>query len=114
VLSLDLAGAGALDGEGVRALERMLRRDGRVAWGVCPVDSADEVGPAARRMAAVIAALGTRGIGRDRLLTHSLVTPSCGTALAAPARERRLAEVVDAVGGAGRALVAARARAAVA
>ena len=90
-----------------RVLERMLRRGGLVAWGICPVGSADEVGPAARWMAEAMATLGARGIGRETLLSRSLVTPSCGTALAEPARERRLAEVVDAVAGAGRGLARA-------
>lgn len=105
VLSFDLAGTGPLDLRATRALERTLRRGGRVAWGICPVGSADEVGSAARHMAQAMAALGARGIGRERLLSRSLLTPSCGTALAEPARERRLAEVVDAVSGAGRGLV---------
>lgn len=104
VLSFDLAGTGPLDLRGARVLERTLRRGGLVAWGICPVGSADEVGPAARWMAEAMATLGARGIGRDTLLSRSLVTPSCGTALAEPARERRLAEVVDAVAGAGRGL----------
>ena len=105
VLSFDLAATGPLDRHASRSLERILRRGSRVAWGICPVGTDDEVGPAARWMAEAMATLGARGIGRETLLSRSLITPSCGTALAPPARERRLAEVVDAVAGAGRALV---------
>jgi len=107
VLSFDLAGTGRLDRHASRTLERMLRRGTRIAWGISPVASGDEVGPAARWMAEAMATLGARGIGRETLLSRSLLTPSCGTALAGPARERRLAEVVDAVAGAGRGLVRA-------
>ena len=110
VLSFDLAATGRLDRHASRTLERMLRRGTRVAWGICPVGTTDEVGPAARWMAEAMEVLGARGIGRDTLLSRSLLTPSCGTALAEPARERRLAEVVDAVAGAGRGLVAHSAR----
>lgn len=105
VLSFDLAGTGPLDLRATRALERTLRRGGRVAWGICPVGSGEEVGPAARWMAEAMTTLAARGVGRETLLARSLLTPSCGTALAEPARERRLAEVVDAVAGAGRGLV---------
>ena len=105
VLSFDLAGTGRLDRHDARALERLLRAGTRVAWGLSPVASTDEVGPAARWMAEAMATLAARGIGRETLLARSLITPSCGTALAGPVRERRLAEVVDAVAGAGRALV---------
>jgi len=107
VLSFDLAGTGGLDRHASRTLERMLRGGTRVAWGISPVGSGDEVGPAARWMAEAMATLGARGIGRETLLARSLLTPSCGTALAPAARERRLAEVVDAVAGAGRAVVEA-------
>jgi len=109
VLSFDLAGTGRLDRHASRTLERMLRRGTRVAWGISPVGAGEEVGPAARWMAEAMATLGARGIGRETLLSRSLLTPSCGTALAEPARERRLAEVVDAVAGAGRGLVQAAA-----
>lgn len=108
VLSFDLAGTGPIDDHAARALERTLRRGARVAWGLCPAGGSDEVGPAARWMAEAMETLAARGIGRETLLARSLMTPSCGTALTEPARERRVAEVVDAVAGAGRALARRR------
>ena len=65
VLSFDLAATGPLDRHASRSLERILRRGSRVAWGICPIGTDDEVGPAARWMAEAMATLGARGIGRQ-------------------------------------------------
>jgi hypothetical protein len=108
LISFDLAGTRSADRRGITALERLLRRGGRVAWGVMRVDSDDQTAAGARWLWEAVTALRVRGLDRDGVLAQSLVTPSCGTALASPARERSLVRGLDAVAGTGRALAGAR------
>ena len=105
LISFDLAGTRSTDRRGLTALERTVRRGGRVAWGVTRVDSDDGPASAARWLSEAVSALTARGLDRDRVLDNSLLTPSCGTALVSPDRERALASALDAAAAAARACV---------
>jgi methionine synthase II (cobalamin-independent) len=106
VLSFDLAATGAIDHHAGRTLERAFRRGGHVAWGVARVQSGDGTGTAARWLWEALTELTARGLDRQLLLERSMLTPSCGTALASAERERALAGSLVAVAGAGRAFAA--------
>lgn len=102
LISFDLSGTRSADRRGVTALQRLLDRGGRVAWGLLRIDSDEATAAAARWLWEAVTALRARGMDRDTVLVQSLVTPSCGTALASPGRERAVADALDAVAGAGR------------
>jgi methionine synthase II (cobalamin-independent) len=108
VVGFDVARHG-VDRRAATALERLLRRDGRIAWGVLSVDRDEGVADGAQRLSHALAAVAARGLGVDVVLTRSLVTPACGTGIAPPARERGIAAALDAVSGAGRSLLRAAA-----
>ena len=74
-----------------RALRRLVRRGGRVAWGaVDPVDPGTS-GDAAGLVAAALHALAGDGLDLETVAARSLLTPACGTGRLTPAAERLLA-----------------------
>ena len=90
VVSFDLTRT-PLEPHARRALRRLLRRGGRVAWGALdPVDpgtSADAAG----LVAAALHALTGDGLEVETVAARSLLTPACGTGRLTPAAERLLA-----------------------
>ena len=113
LLSFDVARDG-LPAQARRALRRLLRRGGRVAWGALdPVDPGDS-GAVAAVLAGAVFALTAPGLGVEEVARRSLLTPGCGTGRLAERRERlvaaTLAAAVDGVRAAVRApVIAARA-----
>lgn len=83
LLSFDLAHAG-LDRRAATALERMLGRGGRIAWGVLAVHRAEHGLHGARRLSAALARVRAQG-------ERSLLTASCGTGRMSPRRESEVA-----------------------
>jgi len=79
VLSFDLVPA-PLDRRGATALRGLLRRGGRVAWGVLPVHREDPSPVVTGRLDAAVGRCGADG-------AQSLLTASCGTGRQAPRRE---------------------------
>ena len=73
-------------------LAALLRRGGRIAWGVIDPVTPGPPGEAIGRSAACLAALG---LPLDRVARQSLLTPSCGTGRLAPERERLIARTLD-------------------
>ncbi len=92
LLSFDLAHEG-VDLEGAAALERLLRRGGRVAWGVLQPHRPEHALHGMRRLSAVLERLDVPG-------DQSLVTASCGTGRMSAAREASVATAVTDVAGA--------------
>jgi hypothetical protein len=106
VLSLDVATHG-VPPQGRPGLARMLRRRGRIAWGILdPVQPS----PSANAGALAVAALSTLGGERvplERVADLSLLTPSCGTGRLSPERERIVAASLYAAARAARGALAA-------
>jgi len=93
-------------------LGRLLRRGGRVAWGVLDPVAPE---PAAQAGGVTMAAMSCQARGRlplERVARQSLVTPSCGTGRLSPERERLVAATLDAAAHAARGAVTAVPRAA--
>jgi hypothetical protein len=90
LLSFDLTRT-PLEPHARRALRRLVRRGGRVAWGALdPVDPGTS-GDAAALVAAALHALAGDGLDVDAVAARSLLTPACGTGGLTPAAERLLA-----------------------
>jgi hypothetical protein len=75
----------------VRALRRLLRRGGRVAWGALDPVEPGTSGDAAGLVAAALHALAGDGLDPGTIAARSLLTPACGTGRLTPAAERLLA-----------------------
>ena len=109
VVSFDVATYG-LPPESQPVLQTLLRRGGRIAWGVLdPVGSEEAAGPAGMA-AGCVAAMAREGLRLERVAQLSLLTPSCGTGRLSPERERlvaaRLAASAEAAGAAVSAMAA--------
>jgi hypothetical protein len=90
VLSFDVTRT-ALPPHARRALRRLVRRGGRVAWGALdPLDPGTS-GDAVGLVAAALHAVAGDGLERDAVAARSLLTPACGTGRLAPGTERLLA-----------------------
>ena len=76
-------------------LEALLRRGGRIAWGVIDPVGPEPAGEAIGRSAACLSAMAN-GLPLDRIAHQSLLTPSCGTGRLSPERERLIAVTLDA------------------
>jgi len=81
-------------------LARYLDDGGRIAWGVVPTDGPAPTSPerAWRQLGDLWCALVERGCDPTVLRTHSLVTPSCGLGLHAPAVAEQVCSVAREVG----------------
>jgi hypothetical protein len=95
LISLDVTAHG-LPPQAGPVLARMLRRGGRVAWGVLdpvvPTGAADSAGMAV----AALSAVADQGLPIERLAELSLLTPACGTGRLSPERELFVAASLDA------------------
>ena len=106
LLSLDVATHG-IPPQGRPPLARMLRRQGRIAWGI--VDPV-QPGPSANAGGLAVAALSALADERlplERVADLSLLTPSCGTGRLSPERERIVGASLDAAARAARGAIAA-------
>ena len=106
LLSLDVATHG-IPPQGRPPLARMLRRQGRIAWGI--VDPV-QPGPSANAGGLAVAALSALADERlplERVADLSLLTPSCGTRRLSPERERIVGASLDAAARAARGAIAA-------
>jgi methionine synthase II (cobalamin-independent) len=73
------------------ALDRILDRGGRIAWGVLDADAGDGSAAVAARLRAALRSLEHN----PELVAHrSIVTPTCGTGLLSPRQEARAARVL--------------------
>lgn len=95
VLSFDVA-VHDLAAESRPVLEALLRRGGRIAWGVLDPAGPKQAGDASGRAAACVSATVRDGLPLERVAQLSLLTPSCGTGRLSPARERLVAATLDA------------------
>jgi hypothetical protein len=89
LLSFDLAVA-CIDRRAATALERLLARGTRLAWGVLAAHRPEHVLHGARRLSFVLARVPATG-------EQSLLTASCGTGRMAPRRESEVASALAAV-----------------
>lgn len=109
LLSLDVTTHG-VPPQGRPALARMLRRKGRVAWGIVdPVRPGPSANAAGLAVAALSALAGDH-LPLERVADLSLLTPSCGTGRLSPERERIVAASLDAAANATRGAIAAASR----
>jgi hypothetical protein len=95
LLSFDTALHGVV-AEGRPALEDLLSRGGRIAWGVIDPASVEPAAETSARAAACVSAFASSGFPVQRIAESSLLTPACGTGRLAPARERLIAATLDA------------------
>jgi hypothetical protein len=95
LLSFDVANYG-VQSECQLALEALLRRGGRIAWGVLDAADPERAPSAARLGAACLSAVVRPGLSLPRVAELSLLTPSCGTGRLSPERERLVAATLDA------------------
>ena len=91
-----------------RALRRLLRRGGRVAWGALDPVAPGTSGDAAGLVAAALHAIAGAGLELDAVAARSLLTPACGTGRLTPAAERLLAAGIAGAADGLRAAVRAR------
>ena len=89
LLSFDLAVA-CIDRRAATALERLLARGTRLAWGVLAAHRPEHALHGARRLSFVLARVPATG-------EQSLLTASCGTGRLAPRREMEVASALAAV-----------------
>ncbi len=89
LLSFDLAVAG-IDRRAATALERLLARGTRLAWGVLAAHRPEHALHGARRLSFALARVLATG-------EQSLLTASCGTGRMAPRREREVASALAAI-----------------
>ncbi len=82
-------------------IKAFLHRGGVLAWGIVPSDEAMLSGETASnllgRLEKLTGLLSDNGIGYDRLLEQSLITPSCGLASISPRSAERALELTAAV-----------------
>lgn len=83
ILSFDLA-VETVGGRGGRALGSLMRRGGRVSWGVIPVHREEQLGVASARLESALARSGAVG-------EQSLLSASCGTGRMSARREATVA-----------------------
>ena len=95
VVSFDVPTHG-VPGAARPVLEALLRRGGRIAWGVIDPVGPEPAAEAIGRSAACLSAMANSGLPLDRIAHQSLLTPSCGTGRLSPERERRIAVTLDA------------------
>jgi hypothetical protein len=76
-------------------LAKLLRRGGRIAWGVIDPVAPAPAGEAIGRSAACLSTMAG-GLPLDRIARQSLLTPACGTGRLSPDRERLIAATLDA------------------
>jgi len=108
VLSFDVAVHGiALESRPV--LEALLRRGGRIAWGVLDPAAPEQASDVSGRGAACVSGMVRDGLALERIAQLSLLTPSCGTGRLSPGRERLVAATLDAAAQATRRAVVAMA-----
>jgi hypothetical protein len=106
LLSLDVATHG-IPPQGRAGLARMLRRQGRIGWGILdPVQPGPSANAAGMAVAA-LSALAEEHLPLDGVADLSLLTPSCGTGRLSPERERIVAASLDAAAKAARGAIAA-------
>jgi hypothetical protein len=89
LLSFDLAVA-CIDRRAATALERLLARGTRLAWGILAAHRPEHALHGARRLSFVLARVPATG-------EQSLLAASCGTGRMAPRRERQVASALAAV-----------------
>jgi hypothetical protein len=106
LLSLDVATHG-IPPQGRLALARMLRSQGRIAWGVVDPVHPSHASKAGGMAVAALSALADEHIPLERVADLSLLTPSCGTGRLSPERERIVAASLDAAAHAARGAIAA-------
>ena len=94
LVSFDLVRHGP-DAGGRSVLGRLVARGGRIAWG-----AVDPVAPVAAAQTAALVGTALRSLGHPTTLvaSRSLLTPTCGTGVLAPSRERRVARTLAAAG----------------
>ncbi|KPK50520.1 MAG: hypothetical protein AMK72_02070 [Planctomycetes bacterium SM23_25] len=79
------------------AVQALLQRGGYVAWGIVPTTPAVEKetpDSLARRFDGCIDALADKGLSRELLLDHSMITPSCGAGSLSPKAAGRVFELL--------------------
>lgn len=74
-----------------RAVRRLLRRGGRVAWGALDPVHPGGSGDVAGLVAAALHAVAGDGLAIEAVAARSLLTPACGTGRLTPGEERLLA-----------------------
>ena len=82
------------------AIRKHVDRGGLLAWGIVPTSTAirdQRVETLAERLEVVIANLASKGIGKDLIVAHSILTPSCGTGSMDPADAEKVFETLAAV-----------------
>ncbi len=70
------------------AIRRFLEKDGVIAWGIAPTTpDAEKIGleELVEKLKASIELLTTKGVDRELVYRHSLITPSCGLGSLSPA-----------------------------
>lgn len=90
-----------------RALKALLRRGGRIAWGVLEPANPAPAEQASAHAAACLSALVCDRLPLETVAESSLLTPSCGTGRLSPATERLIAATLDAAAHATRSALAA-------
>mgnify|MGYP000279970165 CR=1 FL=1 len=84
IVSLDSYGFGEYFTLYPNQITKFLNRGGVVAWGVVPTAeyrASIDLKEIKKRLRICFNNLASRGVDTDRLLRHSLITPSCGTGL---------------------------------
>jgi hypothetical protein len=109
-LPLDMLSFDALHGLGRDAqvpLGALLRRGGRIAWGILEPVNPGRSDQAGAYAAACLSALVSDRLPLEAIASSSLLTPSCGTGRLSPASEWLIAATLDAAAHATRSAVAA-------
>jgi hypothetical protein len=89
------------------ALEALLLRGSRIAWGVIDPVEPERPGTACDRVIACLTAMARNGLPLERVAQQSLLTPACGTGRLSAARERLVAATLDAAAQSSRHAIAA-------
>lgn len=82
-------------------IKKFIQRDGMLAWGLVPTLDTTQVIEANKEnvieiLDKTIAGLVEKGLDRDQLISHSMVTPSCGTgSLSVELAEKALTLIVE-------------------
>jgi hypothetical protein len=106
LLSFDVARYG-LEPHARRALRRILRRGGRIAWGALDPVAPGDSGDVAALVAGAVFALTSPGLPVGTIARQSLLTPGCGTGRLSERRERLVAATLAAAVDGARAAVRA-------
>jgi hypothetical protein len=82
IINFDAFGFGETIAMYQDAIKTHLDRGGLLAWGIVPTSAAihdQSVATLAERLEVVVSNLASKGIVKDLIVAHSILTPSCGT-----------------------------------